>query len=49
MGAVLSPSLDVEMGQAGLHLGPGPVGALVHRNSTKETGGYGGAGQEPPV
>ena len=35
MGAVLAPWLDVELGQAGLHLGPGPVG-LVHINSTKE-------------
>ena len=48
MGAVLAPWLDVELGQAGLHLGPGPVG-LVHTNSTKESAGQGRAGHQPGI
>ena len=49
MRPVLTPRLDVEMGQTGLHLGPGPVVLLVHRNSAQESAGYGGAGHQPPV
>ena len=48
MGAVLAPWLDVELGQAGLHLGPGPVG-LVNTNSTKEGAGQGGTGHQPSI
>ena len=46
--AVLAPWLDVEAGQTGLHLGPGPVG-LLHPNSTKQTGGYRWAGQQSGI
>ena len=46
--AVMAPWLDVEQGQTGLHLSPGPVG-LVHTHSTKESAGYYGAGHQTGI
>ena len=48
MRAILATRLDVEMGQAGLHLVPGPVG-LVHLHSTQESAGHCRAGDQPGV
>ena len=44
----MTPWLYVEVGQTGLHLSPGPVG-LVNTNSTKQRGGYCGAGLQPGI
>ena len=40
--------MDFVVGEAGLHLSPGPVG-LVNTNSTKQSGGYNGAGDQPGI
>ena len=45
---MLAPWLDVEAGQTGLHLLPGPLG-LLHTNSTKQTGGLCRAGKQPEI